>query len=114
MAGSWNASVLEDAAAKLGSVQGVAGLTAGPLGTNSAYLPGRRIPGLRLADEGRRLEVHVVMTWGARADDVEAAILRAVPSDKAELVDVYIDDIEYPAARDLRAADDSAPLHGVG
>jgi len=103
MAREWDATVLEETAAKLHRVPGVAGLTAGRLGTNSVYLPGRRIPGLRLVDDGRRLEVHVVMTWEANADEVEAAVLHAVPDTKAELVDVVIDDIEYPSADQLRA-----------
>jgi hypothetical protein len=43
------------------------------------------------------------MTWGANANDVEAAVLQAVPSDRVELVDVYIDDVEYPPASQLQA-----------
>ena len=77
----------------------VARLSPGPVGEVATYLPGRRVPGVRLG--GDRIEVHVVARWGVRvaevADDVRAAIR---PIGAGLPVDVHVDDIEVPAGGD--------------
>lgn len=55
---------------------GVSGLHGGPLNEVAAYLPGRTVPGVRLAED--RVEVHVVARYGtvlpALADQVRSAV----------------------------------------
>ena len=50
------------AAAVLG-VPGVESLHGGAMGEIAAYLPGRRVPGLRVADDLEVWEVHVTLVW---------------------------------------------------
>jgi hypothetical protein len=72
----------------------VSSLSEGAFGTVASYLPGRRIPGLRVLPDDR-VEVHVVMVWGSTVDDVEASLLR-VFDDPAELAHLVIEDISTP------------------
>ncbi|MCU1426272.1 MAG: hypothetical protein JWL83_272 [Actinomycetia bacterium] len=85
--------VLRALAARIDAAPSVARRSGGVLGTAAAYLPGERIEGLRVRD-GIRLEVHVVMRWGSKVDDVERDILEAIGSLwPPTAVDVVIDDI---------------------
>ena len=72
----------------------ISALSEGVFGTVASYLPGRRIPGLRVLPDGR-LEVHVVMAWGSTVDDVEASLLRTF-EDPGELAHLVIEDIAAP------------------
>ena len=72
---------------------GVAGLHGGPLNEFAAYLPGRTVAGVRLAEDG--IEVHVVARYGSvlpkLANDVRAAV---TPLAAGLPVEVHIDDID--------------------
>lgn len=75
----------------------VARISPGPFGEVATYLPGRRVPGVRLG-EGR-VEVHVVACWGVRVPDLVAEIRAAVAPIAGGLpVDVYVDDVDIPTA----------------
>ena len=77
----------------------VAGISPGPLGEVATYLPGRRVPGVRLGDG--RIEIHVVARWGVRVPDLAADVRAAVQTIAAGvLVDVHVDDVEVPNERD--------------
>jgi hypothetical protein len=84
------ADTLRAIAARLDAASSIARRSGGALGTAAAYLPGERIEGVRVLDDGR-LEVHVVMRWGHTVDDVEREVLAAVGG---RSVDVVIDDLE--------------------
>jgi hypothetical protein len=75
---------------------GVARLSGGPAGVIGTYLPGHRVPGVRLTDS--EVEVHVVARWVSSlpqlADQVRAAL---APLAHRRAVSVYIDDIEAAA-----------------
>lgn len=72
---------------------GVAGLHGGPLHEFAAYLPGRVVPGVRLAED--RVEIHIVAQYGsdllAMAETVRAA---AAPLADGLPVEVHIDDLD--------------------
>lgn len=89
------ATVLRDIAARVDDAPSVARRSGGLLGTAAAHLPGDRIEGLRVRAE--RLEIHVVMTWKSRVDDVERDVLDAV-GDRWDLtlVDLVVEDIDAP------------------
>ena len=77
----------------------VARISPGPVGEVATYLPGRRVPGVRLGDD--RIEIHVVARWGVRVPDLAADVRAAVQSIAADvLVDVHVDDVEVPNERD--------------
>ncbi len=76
---------------------GVAGLGSGQLGALATYLPGRRVPGVRVSPDGVQIEIRT--EWDAPARDVFRAIraaLAAVVPDRP--VDVTLADIELPAS----------------
>ena len=82
----------------------VAGMAGGRFGEVATYLPGRRLVGVRAADD--ELEVHVVARWGTPLPEVADAVRRAVaPAAAGRPVTVYIDDIEVP--------DGEAPVAGA-
>ena len=66
-------------------------------GAVATYLPGRRVPGLRIGSD--RVEVEVVARWGIAVGDVAADVRQAVamvaPGRK---VDVTITDVELPGS----------------
>jgi hypothetical protein len=66
-------------------------------GAAATYLPGRRVPGLRIAPD--RVGVEVVARWGYPVADVVAEIRRAaatvVPGRR---VDVTVADVELPGS----------------
>lgn len=98
---------LDAVAAAVVSCPAVAGMAGGLYGEVATYLPGRRLPGLRLA--GDELEVHVTARWGTPLPAVADAVRDAV----APLVDglpvaVYIDDIEVPGTADAESSVSSA------
>ena len=74
----------------------VARISSGPFGEVATYLPGRRVPGIRLTDH--TIEVHVVARWGVRVSDLAAEVRAAVqPTAAGRSVDVHVDDVEIPA-----------------
>lgn len=90
----WSAEQLEQLSDRLTASPHVARLSGGPSGVVAAYLPGRRVPGLRILPDGR-LEVHVVMTWGSTADQVEASVTEAFEQPEL-LAGLYIEDVVLP------------------
>jgi hypothetical protein len=89
--GPWDPAQLDDLVHRLEASPAIARMSSGFAGTIGTYLPGRRIPGVRVQADGR-LEIHVVMAHGASVDDVRAAIADAVPN--TECPDVHIDDVD--------------------
>ena len=81
---------------------GVAGLHGGALNEFAAYLPGRTVAGVRLAED--RIEVHVVARYGsvlpAVAEEVRSAV---VPHAIGLPVEVHIDDLDIDADADADA-----------
>ena len=70
-------------------------LSPGTLGEVATYLPGRRVPGVRLTKG--RIEVHVVAQWDVRVPDLAAEVRAAVKPIAAGLaVDVHVDDVAVP------------------
>lgn len=71
---------------------GVSGLHGGALNEFAAYLPGRSVAGVRLAEE--HVEVHLVARYGtvlpSLAEEVRAAVL---PLAGGRPVEIHIDDI---------------------
>jgi hypothetical protein len=73
----------------------VAGISAGQFGEVATYLPGRRVPGVRVGDD--RVELHVVACWGAPVPDLVAEVRAAVAPIAGDFpVDVYVDDVAIP------------------
>jgi hypothetical protein len=81
----------------------VARLTPGSGVEAVTYLPGRRVPGVRVGDAG--LEVHVVARYGLTmaevADEIRVA-LRPLVADAA--VSVVIHDVDLPVEVEARPA----------
>lgn len=101
----WRPEQLESLAERITASPHVARLSEGPSGVVAAYLPGRRVPGLRIRPDGR-LEVHVVMTWGSTVDQVEASVIEAF--DEPDLLaGLFVEDIA-PPGRDSRAIEETA------
>ena len=80
-------------AAAARAVPGVSALHGGPGLEFAAYLPGRRVPGVRLP--GDRVEVHVAALYGTvlprLAEEVRTAV---APAAGGLPVEVHIDDID--------------------
>ncbi|MGB3480637.1 MAG: Asp23/Gls24 family envelope stress response protein [Mycobacterium sp.] len=81
----------EQIAAAVCSVPGVVSLHGGMFGEVATYLPGRRVPGVRIGDD--RVAVHVSLALGAPVRETAAAIQQAVAVGTALPVDVTIEDI---------------------
>ncbi len=81
----------------------VSAMHGGPVNEFAAYLPGRTVAGVRLAED--RVEVHVVARYGAflpaLADEVRSAV---IPVAGGLPVEVHIDDIDIPADLDRTEA----------
>ncbi|NYD21599.1 Asp23/Gls24 family envelope stress response protein [Kineococcus aurantiacus] len=94
----------DDVAAAVRAVPGVARLHAGALGELGTYLPGRRVPGVRVGDDvlaGRApLEVHVVLRPGTPVREVAQDVHASVARELAEhgltgtAVLVHVDDVD--------------------
>lgn len=88
---------VEVIAGVVGACPSVARLYPGRASEVATYLPGRRVEGVRVADD--ELEVHVVAAWDVPlpqvADEVRGA---ATPLSEGLAVAVYIDDVDVPAA----------------
>lgn len=104
----WTAPELRELCGRVEASPHVVRLSEGPAGVVAAYLPGDRVPGIRITDDGR-LEVHVVMAWGATVDQVESDV-SAVFDPPETLAGLYIDDVAVPDAEPdaIESADDDA------
>ncbi|MGH9041001.1 MAG: Asp23/Gls24 family envelope stress response protein [Acidimicrobiia bacterium] len=77
----------------------VARLFPGAVGEVATYLPGRRVPGVRLA--GGQIQVHVVARWGVRVPDLAAEVRAAVaPVSAGFPIAVHVDDLDVPESGD--------------
>ena len=78
----------EAIAARVMTCPSVVDLSGGPTGSVATYLPGRRVPGVRV--HGGYLEVHVVGRWDvpipALASEVRAAVAGLVDGHSVEIV----------------------------
>lgn len=79
------------------AVPGVAGLHDGGPGAAATYLPGRRVPGVRVTDDGTA-EVHVVLDVDAPVLAAAARIRDAVSVVVGGRVDVIVEDLAEPEA----------------
>lgn len=76
------------------SVPGVHDLHGGVVGEVATYLPGRRVTGVRLRDDG--CAVHVVLDWDAGVADTAERVRAAVRPLVAGPVDVTVEDVAPP------------------
>jgi len=95
------------------AVPGVVGLSGGPLGTVASYLPGRRVAGVAVRDDG--VEVHVV---GRLGDDLPAVAARVQAAARAlasgRPVDVRVDDVTGPTPPAASAGTPALPAAAGG
>ena len=82
----------EVVAAAVLAVPGVVALHGGRFGGLGTYLPGRRVTGVRIDDEGT--EVHVVVSDVAPVPDTAARVQRAVSAVAPMPVRVHVEDID--------------------
>lgn len=77
----------------------VAAMASGVAGEVATYLPGRRVPGVRIDDLG--IEVHVVARWGIPLPEVGEEVRSALqPLVGNRSVSVFIDDVETTEVSD--------------
>jgi hypothetical protein len=98
------ATDVDAVAAAVRSCPSVADLSSGAFGQVATYLPGRRVPGVRLDPEvDGRIDVHVVGVYGipisVLAAEVRAAVASVLPG---RPVDVRVEDLT--AAGDMPVA----------
>ncbi|WP_456844805.1 hypothetical protein [Cellulomonas sp. P5_C6] len=82
----------EAVAAAVLAVPGVVRLHGGRFGELGTYLPGRRVTGVRIDDEGT--EVHVVVSDLVPVPDTAARVQRAVSAIAPRPVRVHVEDID--------------------
>ncbi len=78
-------------AAAVTAVDGVADLHGGMFGEAATYLPGRRVPGIRLGDDGT--EIHVSLQFGAPLRATAEAVRDAVAPLVSGPVHVTVEDV---------------------
>lgn len=102
----------EEVARAVAACPDVARLSEGAVAEIASYLPGRRVPGVRIAEDA--VEVHIVARWGRPLPEVgEAVATAAAPAAAGLPVRVFVDDIDPPPAvapaADAAPADDRRP-----
>lgn len=85
-------SPAEAVAAAVLAVPGVVRLHGGRFGTIGTYLPGRRVTGVRIDDDGT--EVHIVVSDVAPVPDTAGRVQRAVSAIAPMPVRVHVEDID--------------------
>lgn len=99
------------------AVPGVSEMHSGSFGEVAAYLPGRRVEGVRLTDD--LTEVHLTVFMHVDALEVAEAVRSAVSSLVSTPVDVYIEDVDAPMtptptpARVEEVASETSPTTSV-
>ena len=92
------ATLADQVDAAVRAVPGVVDLHGGFLGEVATYLPGRRVAGVRLAEDATH--VHVVLAWdapiGATTDAVRDAVRGLVQGPGHEVVHVMVEDVAGP------------------
>ncbi|WP_415973617.1 Asp23/Gls24 family envelope stress response protein [Rhodococcus sp. 077-4] len=81
----------EDIADAVLAIDGVVGLHGGMFGEAATYLPGRRIAGVRIGEDGT--EVHVTLEFGVAVRDTAEAVRRTVAAMVDGPVHVTVEDI---------------------
>lgn len=84
-------ALADDIAAAVEAVEGVGELHAGVLGEIGTYLPGRRVAGVRLLDDG--CEVHVTVLFGIPLAEVVDRVRSAVGALVPGAVHVVVEDV---------------------
>lgn len=74
-------------------VAGVAALNSGPFGEIATYLPGRRIPGIRIGADN--CAVHLTAEYPADLSAVADAVRAAAEAVVGPPVDVTIEDVQF-------------------
>lgn len=87
-------SEAEHIAAAVAAVPEVAGLHGGAFGEAATYLPGRRVPGIRITDT--QVAVHVTAHWPLRLDALTAAVRTAVATVTTLPVAIAVEDLALP------------------
>ncbi|CAN5338141.1 hypothetical protein BH11ACT6_BH11ACT6_00130 [soil metagenome] len=83
--------LVDEIASAVTAVAGVADLHGGMFGEAATYLPGRRVPGIRLNDEDT--EIHVSLLFGYHVRDTAEAVRDAVAQLVAGPVHVTVEDV---------------------
>lgn len=79
-------------AAAVRAVPGVADLHAGMFGEVGTYLPGRRVPGVRITDSS--VDVHITVVFDAPVRDTAAAVRSAVAAQLPGVaVNITVEDV---------------------
>lgn len=81
----------EDIADAVLAIDGVVGLHGGMFGEAATYLPGRRIAGIRIGEDGT--EVHVSLEFGVAVRETADAVRRTVATMVDGPVHVTVEDI---------------------
>ena len=76
------------------AVPGVNALHAGIVGEVATYLPGRRVNGVRLREDG--CEIHVVLDWGSPVRQTADAVRAAIEDLVEGPVHVTVEDVAAP------------------
>ena len=88
------AELADQVAAAVLTVRGVTGLHGGMFGETATYLPGRRVPGVRLTENVT--DIHLTLAYGApvftTAHQVRTAVAALVPGP----VNVTVEDVAPP------------------
>jgi hypothetical protein len=83
------------------------------LGGAVTYLPGRRVPGIRIAED--RIEVHVRGVWDQPVSLMASQLRQALaPLAGGRVVDVVLTDIAEPGRATAAVAVPSEPAAGAG
>lgn len=85
------ADISEVIAAAVLATDGVAGLHGGMFGEAATYLPGRRVSGIRIGDDG--LEAHVTVLAGSSIRETADAIRVAVANLYDGPIHVTVEDV---------------------
>ncbi len=104
-------------AAAVRSCPGVDDLDGGPLGGVATYLPGRRVPGIRISAD--RASIHVRGKWDVPVRELAGQVLAAAtPLIGARTIDLLVTDVADPAPADTAStahgASPQAPQLGAG
>ncbi|MGB3356550.1 MAG: hypothetical protein WBB00_27765, partial [Mycobacterium sp.] len=87
-----DAEPADTVAAIVRAVPGVAELHSGMFGEVGTYLPGRRVPGIRIGDD--TIDVHITVWQGAAVRDTAAAVRAAVAASRPGTpVNVTVEDV---------------------
>ena len=83
-------------AAAVRSCPAVDDLDGGPLGTVATYLPGRRVPGIRIGAD--RASIQVRGKWDVPIRELAGQVLAAVaPLTGGRTIDIFVADVAEPA-----------------